>query len=61
MEEGEIDDDRGMVNEFESAQNLGGRYVELHEGRDFSLCGGGGVNGSGGSGGVDGSGMGDCI
>lgn len=52
MEEGEIDDDRDMVNEFESAQNPGRRYVELHEGRDFSLCGGGGV---------DSSGRGDCI
>ena len=55
MREVEKDDDRGMVNEFEGVQNLGERDVELHEGSGFCLCGGGGVDGSGGSGVVDGS------
>ena len=49
MREEEVDDDKGMVNDVQGVQNLGGRDVKLDEGRDFCLCDGVGVDGSGGS------------
>ena len=57
-EGGWVDDGKGMVNDVEVVQSLGGGGgdVKFYEGRDFYLCVGGGVDGSGGSIGVDDSG-----
>ena len=44
MGKGEMEDDRVMAMEFESMvciQNLGGRHVEIYEGRYFGLRGDG--------------------
>lgn len=32
-----MDDDKAMVDDVESVQNLGGRYAKLHEGKDFCV------------------------
>ena len=32
-----MDDDKAMVDDVESRQNLGGRYAKLHEGKDFCV------------------------
>ena len=32
-----MDDDKAMVDDIETVQNLGGRYAKLHEGKDFCV------------------------
>ena len=32
-----VDDDKAMVDDVESVQNLGERYAKLHEGKDFCV------------------------
>ena len=54
MREGGVDVNKGIGNDVGGCAEPGwGRDVKFHEGRDFCLCSGGGVDGSGESGGVD--------
>ena len=32
-----MDDDKALVDDIETVQNLGGRYATLHEGKDFCV------------------------
>ena len=50
MGEGEVEDEKGIVMDFEDmvcVRNLGGTDIEIHEGWYFILCGGGSGGGSG--------------
>ena len=54
MREGEVDDDKGMVNDVEAVQNQGRREMLNCFREGISVFCGGGVDGNGGSDRVDG-------